>query len=124
MITANDLIAQCEIPLEEKWGYIWGASGQTWTQANQDAATDATIREYGQQWVGRRVCDCSGLIYWAMGQLGGSVHHGSNSIWNYDVVNATKGELKDGKELSKINHPEESAFSDFDDLTDPAVEGF
>ena len=31
---------------------------------------------------------------------------------------------KDGKELSKINHPEESAFSDFDDLTDPAVEGF
>ena len=97
MITANDLIAQCEIPLEEKWGYIWGASGQTWTQANQDAATDATIREYGQQWVGRRVCDCSGLIYWAMGQLGGSVHHGSNSIWNYDVVNATKGELKDGK---------------------------
>ena len=34
------------------------------------------------------------------------------------------GELKDGKELSKINHPEESAFSDFDDLTDPAVEGF
>ena len=33
-------------------------------------------------------------------------------------------ELKAGKELKKINHPEEGVFSDFDDLTDPAVEGF
>ena len=33
-------------------------------------------------------------------------------------------DLKDGKELPKVNHPEEGAFSDFDDLTDPAVEGF
>ena len=34
------------------------------------------------------------------------------------------GNLKDGKELPKVNHPEESSFTDFDDLTDPAVEGF
>ena len=34
------------------------------------------------------------------------------------------GELKAGRELAKVNHPEESAFSDFDDLTDPGVEGF
>ncbi len=34
------------------------------------------------------------------------------------------GDLKDGKELSKVNHPDESAFTDFDDLSDPAVEGF
>ncbi len=33
-------------------------------------------------------------------------------------------ELKAGKELPKVIHPEEGAFSDFDDLTDPAVEGF
>ena len=33
-------------------------------------------------------------------------------------------DLKAGKELQKINHPDESVFSDFDDLTDPAVEGF
>ncbi len=34
-------------------------------------------------------------------------------------------ELKAGKELKqKINHPEEGVFSDFDDLTDPVVEGF
>ena len=34
------------------------------------------------------------------------------------------GELKAGKELSKVNHPDEGLFTDFDDLTDPAVEGF
>ena len=34
------------------------------------------------------------------------------------------GQLKAGKELSKVNHPEEGVFTDFDDLTDPAVEGF
>lgn len=33
-------------------------------------------------------------------------------------------DLKDGKELPKVNHPDEGAFSDFDDLTDPAMEGF
>ena len=34
------------------------------------------------------------------------------------------GDLKAGKELPKVNHPDEGVFSDFDDLTDPAVEGF
>ena len=34
------------------------------------------------------------------------------------------GDLKAGKELPKVNHPDEGAFTDFDDLTDPAVEGF
>ena len=33
-------------------------------------------------------------------------------------------DLKAGKTLSKINHPDESAFTDFDDLSDPRVEGF
>ena len=34
------------------------------------------------------------------------------------------GDLKAGRELDKVNHPEEGYFSDFDDLTDPRVEGF
>ena len=33
-------------------------------------------------------------------------------------------DLKDGKTVPKIYHPEEGAFTDFDDLTDPSVEGF
>ena len=33
-------------------------------------------------------------------------------------------DLTEGKELPKVNHPNEGAFSDFDNLNDPAVEGF
>lgn len=33
-------------------------------------------------------------------------------------------DLKAGKEVPKMNHPDEGAFTDLDDLTDPAVEGF
>lgn len=40
-----------------------------------------------------------------------------------DVMNLVR-DLKAGKELQKVNHPNEGAFSDFDNLTDPAVEGF
>ena len=32
--------------------------------------------------------------------------------------------LSSGEDISKITHPEEGVFSDFDDLTDPSVEGF
>ena len=34
------------------------------------------------------------------------------------------GEIKAGKDIPKVYYPEEGAFSDFDDLSDPAVEGF
>ena len=33
-------------------------------------------------------------------------------------------DLKAGKEVPKVYHPDEGAFTDFDDLTDPSVEGF
>ena len=33
-------------------------------------------------------------------------------------------DLTEGKALPKVNHPNEGAFSDFDNLNDPAVEGF
>ena len=33
-------------------------------------------------------------------------------------------DISERKEVPKIYHPEEGAFTDFDDLTDPAVEGF
>lgn len=81
-IKANDLIALFQQALDEKWGYIWGTRGQTWTQANQDAATREMTVQYGQKWVGRKVADCSGLFVWAFKQLGGSIYHGSNTIWN------------------------------------------
>ena len=40
-----------------------------------------------------------------------------------DVMELVKG-LSEKREIPRVTHPEEGAFTDFDDLTDPAVEGF
>ncbi len=80
-IKAADLVRLFRQVREEGWGYIWGKRGQIWTQANQDAATRAQTVQYGQKWVGKRVSDCSGLFAWAFKELGGSIYHGSNTIW-------------------------------------------
>ena len=80
-IKASDLIASVRQAYDEHWGYVWGTRGQVWTQAQQDKATrDMTVR-YGQKWVGRKVADCSGLLVWAFKQHGGSIYHGSNTMW-------------------------------------------
>lgn len=81
--------------MADGWGYIWGESGQTWTSAKQRAATRETTIKYGSKWIGHRVSDCSGLAYWAFRQLGGTMYHGSNTIWNQYVTG--RCELKDGK---------------------------
>lgn len=82
MIKIRALVNLALQAYEEKWGYIWGKSGQVWTQANQNAATRDMTVKYGQKWVGKRVADCSGLFVWAFKQLGGKIYHGSNTIWN------------------------------------------
>lgn len=97
MITAKDLIAMCERPLDEGWGYIWGATGQVWTKEAQESTTNEQAKAYGKQWIGKRVVDCSGLLYWAFRQLGGYIYHGSNTIWNQYTVPETRGMLKNGK---------------------------
>jgi len=96
-MTANQLIACFKQALEEKWGYIWGKSGQTWTQAQQDAATRSQTVKWGQRWVGRKVADCSGLFVWAFKQLGGSIYHGSNTIWKKYLTE--KGTIEAGMTL-------------------------
>lgn len=81
MIKALDLVEAFRIPLAEKWGYIWGKRGQVWTQANQNAATRDMTVKYGQQWVGRKVADCSGMFVWAYKRFGKFIYHGSDTIW-------------------------------------------
>ena len=85
MITPNQLVEKAMIPYKEGWGYIWGGSGGIWTQAKQDAATREQTIKYGSKWVGKRVVDCSGLVYWAFRQFGISVPHGSNSQFKKSV---------------------------------------
>lgn len=102
MIKVNELINLFQKALSEKWGYIWGAAGETWTQAKQNAATREQTVKYGQKWVGRRVSDCSGLFYWAFKQLGGYMYHGSNTMFkSYSTASGTlkSGKRTDGEEL-------------------------
>ena len=101
-IYASQVIKLFKQALNEKWGYIWGAAGETWTQAKQDAATRDMTVKYGVKWIGKRVADCSGLFSWAFKSLGGYMYHGSNTMWKKYCT--TKGKLingkrEDGKEL-------------------------
>jgi len=94
VITAQALIAKFQYALDQKWGYIWGGAGQTWTQAKQDAATRSMTVKYGSRWIGKRVADCSGLFSWAFKELGGYMYHGSNTMWNKYCT--SKGTLQSG----------------------------
>ena len=95
MISANDLVNTCLICIREKWGYIWGKNGQLWTAEAQRSATRDTTKKYGSKWIGHRVCDCSGLLNWAMGLYGIYIYHGSDTIFReYCTI---KGKLKKGQ---------------------------
>lgn len=95
------LIEKFQQALKEDWGYIWGTSGEEWTEAKQKAlerTTDsdrAQGRLYGSRWIGHRVADCSGLFTWAFRQLGSTMYHGSDTMYKKWCVN--HGELKKGK---------------------------
>ena len=102
MIDASNLIALFRQALEDKWGYIWGTSGQVWTEAKQKAATRETTIQYGAKWIGRCVADCSGMFVWAFKQLGASIYHGSNTIWNKYCSSKgklVKGQREDGQPI-------------------------
>lgn len=127
MIKANDLIEKFKYALAEHWGYIWGTAGVLWTSAKQaqkvqymvskygsdwqknaDAKDDNYYKAalYGSKWVGHSVADCSGLFVWAFKQLGGSIYHGSNSI--YDRYCSEKGKITD--EIRKTMLPGTAVF--------------
>ena len=116
MIKAEAVIEKFRYALDIQGGYIWGKYGQSWTRKDQDGLiarmvklfgnawqTDKAAKDddyymgakYGAKWIGHRVWDCSGLWRWAMSELGGSVAHGSNSI--YDRYCSAKGKMKAGK---------------------------
>ena len=101
MVKAKALIEKFREALKEKWGYIWGTSGELWTEEKQKALEKTTDsdrapgRKYGRQWIGRHVADCSGLFVWAFRQLGGSMYHGSDTM--YMKWCTDKGTLKAGK---------------------------
>lgn len=97
MIRQNDLIACFQQALDEKWGYILGTAGQTWTAQDQAATDNDMAKKYGSRWVGKKVADCSGLFAWAFKRLGGSIYHGSNTIWKSYLTD--KGTLTSSTKL-------------------------
>jgi len=123
MIKAQALIDGFQKALDEKAGYIWGTAGITWTEARQQQKINYMIQNYGDnwiksaaaqendyysaarygaKWIGHTVYDCSGLFKSVFEKNGGSIAHGSNSIW--DRYCTAKGSLRngqrtDGKEL-------------------------
>lgn len=94
MVTAAQFIEKVLIPLQEKWGYIYGTWGSIWTEKKQAAATREMTVKYGSKWIGKMVTDCSGLLRWALHQLGESiVHHARYQYTDYCV---NKGKLING----------------------------
>ena len=102
MIKASDLVAKFQYALDNKWGYIWGKSGQVWTQRDQANASREMTVKYGAKWIGHVVADCSGLFRWAYKQFGLEIAHGSNLIYNGHCKargRFAKGKRSDGEEL-------------------------
>lgn len=94
-VPAKEFIAQCRIPLDEKWGYIYGTWGVVWTEARQKAATREMTVKYGSRWIGRKVTDCSGLIRRALYNLGEEIVH--HARYQYTDNCTAKGKLINGK---------------------------
>ena len=102
VISADALIAKFQYALNNKWGYIYGASGQLWTEAKQKSATREQTVKWGKQWVGHYVADCSGLFTWAFAQLGSYMYHGSDTMFRKYTTSCgalVKGKRSDGKTL-------------------------
>ena len=94
-ISPTALIERFQYALDNAWGYIYGTAGVKWTEAKQKAATRETTVKYGARWIGHYVADCSGLFKWAFNQLGGTMYHGSNTM--YKSYCTAKGTLSKGK---------------------------
>lgn len=100
MVAAKEFVSQIVIPLRDGWGYIYGTAGKVWTQVDQekmDQTEDskrAASRQYGSQWIGNRVTDCSGLLVWALKQIGEKIVH--HARYQYTDWCTKKGKLTGG----------------------------
>ena len=101
-----DLVKWCKNAEQNGWGYVYGGYGQVCTvqYLNQQASlypgnneAGGEMRQIGEKWLGKRVCDCIGLIKsyaWYNSDSGqiivgsnGFTDCSANSIWN----NVTEG---------------------------------
>ena len=101
MIKVQTLFDFCHVMLKERWGYIWGAYGQIWTEEKQRATTNEMAQRYGAQWIGHHVADCSGVMVYIWNRCDMSIYHGSNTIQQKHVGKLSK-EPKPGYAAFKV----------------------
>ena len=94
MVSAKKLIWWFYYMYNNGWGYIFGKSGQLWTQRMQDRATNAMAKKYGEKWIGHYVTDCSGAFVFAFKKEGEKIYHGSDTI--FKKYCSAKGKLNKG----------------------------
>lgn len=96
------IIAVCNEIIGSNWGYIFGTSGQLWTESAYDNMLEQHSGQtnyimsikYGKQWIGHRVADCSGLVlYVYKHSLGCIPAHGSNTQYKQCILT---GNVQDG----------------------------
>ena len=84
----KSLYEYCEKMLRERWGYIYGTSGEMWSAEKQakykskyagDKNREQSCKN-GGKWAGHMVTDCSGVMVYIWRQHGLKIAHGSNSI--------------------------------------------
>lgn len=79
-IPVSALYEHCERMLKERYGYIFGTSGELWTESKQNTTTNDMAQKYGARWIGHHVVDCSGLIVHIWRLFGLKIPHGSSSM--------------------------------------------
>ena len=96
-----DLVKWCENAYKNGWGYVYGGYSQVCTKQYLDQQASlfprnneagGEMRQVGEKWLGKRVCDCIGLIKsyaWYNADSGeivagsnGFTDCGANSIWS------------------------------------------
>lgn len=95
MVSAKEFIDKVWIPLNDGWGYIYGQWGSLWTEAKQAAATREQTVKYGAKWIGHMVTDCSGLVRWALHELGEEIVH--HATYQYTDWCKPKGKMTNGQ---------------------------
>ena len=69
--TAAGLVKHMQQCLQDGWGYVYGAIGQTCTEILLDKCAErypannlagGAMRQAGEKWLGKKVADCSGIV--------------------------------------------------------------
>lgn len=100
--TNNSLANLCIQKANEGCGYVWGADGQMYSQsvrAELSSRFGADNYVGTEKWYGKQVFDCSGIICWALRELGAApkgYRVANQALFREYTTPISKSELKPG----------------------------